>query len=194
MEFWESEGILQDSESCFEWQNLARIVYDGKTVKFIHMKCGHPLQVSMYVDDMHKNKEYDYHLHFRTKCMHCQGHKRWSIWRKSYINSHIKLRSTISMKHIFMDDLGDHVYGIHGIARGNNCVFMLDKHGGRFGKLKVDTKSSRQALSKMQKYRLWNIVKSVFYIRQICFYWLEVSQKNKLTQMIQEDYESLCRI
>ena len=203
MEQWEAEGILQDEESCFHWKNLAKIcVKSDKTVQFIHMQCGNPMQVSFYTQPMYGTKEYDYYLHYKTRCMHCRGHKRfWGTWRKSYISKRIKMRSTHSKKTIYMDRRGDHVYGIHGIEKGNKCIFLLDKYGGSFGKLMINTKESKRYFDKMQKCRFWNVVRNAFdkelmkiRTRQIYFYWLEQSQKNKLPQMIEEDYYSMNNI
>lgn len=199
MKSWESERIVQDEHSCTRWKNPARIDAKDKTIQFTHLQCGKPLQVSMYTQYMYGDSEYDYYLHFETKCMHCKGHKRdWGIWRKSYINKGIKMKSTRSTKQIFIDRGGDHVYGVHGIVKGNNCVYLLDKFGGSFGKLMMNAKYSKQALSIIQKCSYWNILKHAFHdklkeirTRQIYFYWLEQSQRNKLEDMIKQDYESM---
>lgn len=188
----------QDRESAREWANPARLQINSKTVQFIHMKCGNPLQVSLYSRDMYGSDEYDYYLHFKTRCMHCTGHKKYfKQWRKSYICKNIKIQSTYSRKKIFMDR-GDHIYGIHGIEKGNDCVFLLDKDGGNFGKLMIHTKSSKQFLKQIQQCKFWNVVRNAFKkelmkirTRQIYFYWLEQSQKNKLPQMIEQDYNSM---
>ena len=193
---------LQDRErSIFNWKNTTRIALTD-TVQFIHTKCGTPLQVSIILQDMYGDDEYDYYLHFETRCIHCKGHKRFfARWRKSYINKNIKMIGTKGKRQEVYLDCSDHVEGIHGIEKGNrNCVYLLDRDGKSIGKLIINEKASKNALKRIKKYDLWRIARHAFYeellkirAKHIFFYWLEESQKHKLTQMIHEDYNALHR-
>lgn len=99
---------------------------------------------------------------------------------------------------IFIDPGGDHVWGIEGIAKLNDFVYLLDNNGRSFGKLMVNAKYSKKALNAMQKCSFWHVCRCAFHrklmeirTRHIYFYWLEQSQKRKLMEMIREDYASL---
>ena len=129
MEMWEPDlETIQDCIYSDTWiHNHARVRVKDKNIEFIHLMCGQPLDVSIHMTDM--IGEYDEFLHFETKCRHCPGHKqRWMPWRKSYIDNKIKMRKLHSEKHMYVDQHGDHLYGVHGIEKKKSDIFLLNDY------------------------------------------------------------------
>ena len=189
MEMLESD--IQDCVYADNWiHNHARVRVKDGNIEFIHLKCEQPLDVSINLTTM--IGKYDEFLHFQTKCRFCPGHKqRFMPWRKSYIDNKIKMRRLHSDERMFVDQHGDHLEGVHGIEKKNNDIFLLDKHGGCFGRMRVHAKTASLALARIQNRSLWNIVRRAIHCRNILFYWYEQSQRNKLSQMIAEDYAAM---